>query len=148
MQVASQIIATLSAGLFAGAAVYINWAEHPARMRLDTRHAALQWAPSYKRATTLQAPLAVIGLIAGLLAWYQGAGTGWLVAGLMLGAVVPFTLIVIMPTNKRLLDPARDLDSAETRDLLSRWERLHTVRSGLGLAAFVLAVCLMGSQNQ
>jgi hypothetical protein len=145
MQGVFQVITTLSAGLFAGAAVYINWAEHPARMRLDTRHAALQWAPSYARATILQAPLAVIGLGAGIAAWFQGAGTGWLIAGLTLGAVVPFTLIVIMPTNKRLLDPARDLDAAETRDLLVRWERLHTVRSALGLAAFVLAVCLLGS---
>jgi hypothetical protein len=140
-----QIIATLSAGLFAGAALYINWAEHPARMRLDTRNAALQWAPSYARATVMQAPLAVIGLIAGIAAWISGAGTGWLVAGLTLGAVVPFTLIVIMPTNKRLLDPARDLDSAETRELLVRWERLHAVRSVFGLTAFALAVCLMGS---
>jgi hypothetical protein len=142
---AFEIVTTLSAGLFAGAAIYVNWAEHPARMRLDTRNAALQWAPSYSRATTLQAPLAVIGLIAGIGAWFQGGGTGWLVAGLTLGTVVPFTLIVIMPTNKRLLDPARDLDSLETRELLVRWERLHTVRSVLGFAAFVLAVCLLGA---
>ena len=145
MQGVFEIIATLTAGLFAGAAIYINWAEHPARMRLDTRNAALQWAPSYMRATAMQAPLAVIGLIAGIAAWFQGAGTGWLIAGLILGTVVPFTLIVIMPTNKRLLDPARDLASEETRALLVHWERLHSVRSALGFAAFVLAVCLLGS---
>jgi hypothetical protein len=145
MQGVFEIISTVSAGLFAGAAIYINWAEHPARMRLDTRSAALQWAPSYTRATAMQAPLAVIGLVAGIAAWFQGAGTGWLVAGLILGTVVPFTLIVIMPTNKRLLDPARDLASEETRELLVHWERLHSVRSALGFAAFVLAVCLLGS---
>jgi hypothetical protein len=145
MQGVFQVITTLSSGLFAGAAIYVNWAEHPARMRLDTRHAALQWAPSYNRGATLQAPLAIIGLVAGISAWFMGAGTGWLVAGLTLGAAVPFTLIVIMPTNKRLLDPARNLDSVETRDLLVRWGRLHAVRSALGLAAFLLAVCLLGS---
>lgn len=143
MRTVLEIITTVSAGLFAGAAIYINWAEHPARMRLETRAAALQWAPSYTRATLMQAPLALIGLIAGVAAWALGAGTGWLVAGLMLGTVVPFTLIVIMPTNKRLLDPTRDLGSTETHVLLVRWARLHAVRSVLGGAAFTLATCLL-----
>ena len=136
-------LTTLAAGLFAGAAIYINWAEHPARMTLDTRHAALQWAPSYARATKMQAPLAMVGLLTGLGAWFTGSGTGWLVAGLLLGAVVPITLLVIFPTNKRLLDPARDLASAETRDLLVRWDRLHRMRSLLSLVSFVLAVWLL-----
>lgn len=138
-----EILATLAAGAFAGAAIYINVAEHPARMVLATSAAARQWAPSYVRATRMQAPLAVIGGLAGIGAWLAGGGTGWLATGLLLGAVVPFTLIVIMPTNRRLLDPARDLASEETRGLLGRWARLHAVRSALSLAAFVWAVCLL-----
>jgi ABC-type transport system involved in cytochrome bd biosynthesis fused ATPase/permease subunit len=43
-----EFIAMISAALFAGTALYINVAEHPARMGLETRLAALQWAPSYK----------------------------------------------------------------------------------------------------
>jgi len=50
---------------------------------------------------------------------------------------------VIFPTNKRLLDPARDLDSAETRDLLLRWEKLHRMRSVLSFASFALALWLL-----
>jgi hypothetical protein len=116
-----EILTTLAAGCFAGAALYINVAEHPARMRLETAAAARQWAPSYARATMMQAPLAIAGFLGGLGAWSVGAGTGWLGAGLLLGAVVPFTLIVIMPVNRRLLDPARDSASAETR--CCRWPR-------------------------
>jgi hypothetical protein len=59
---ALQLIATLSATLFAGAALYINVVEHPSRMILDTRAAVAQWVPSYKRATLLQAPLALLSL--------------------------------------------------------------------------------------
>jgi len=138
-----QIITTLAAGTFAGAALYINVAEHPARMKLDTAMAARQWAPSYARATLMQAPLAILGLLTSIGAWLAGGGTGWLAVGLLLGAVVPFTLIVIMPTNRRLLEPARDLASDETRQLLGRWARLHAVRSVLSMAAFVWAVCLL-----
>ncbi len=102
---ALQFVATLAAALFAGAALYINIAEHPARMTLDTLTAASQWAPSYKRATWLQAPLAAISCLCGAAVWWLDGGTGWLVAALLIGAVVPFTLIIIMPTNKRLLAP-------------------------------------------
>jgi hypothetical protein len=60
------------------------------------------------------------------------------VAGLVLGSVVPFTLIVMWPTNKRLEDPALDITSALARSLLVRWGQLHAVRSGLSLVALVL----------
>jgi len=134
-----EFIATLSASIFAGAAIYISVAEHPARMGLDTRLAATQWAPSYHRATWLQAPLAVVSLLTAAGAWLSGGGVLWLVAGLWIGAVVPFTFIAIMPTNKQLLASGRDLDSPETRELLERWGRLHGVRSLLSaIASFLM----------
>ena len=138
-----EFIAVLCAALFAGAALYINVAEHPARMGLETRIAARQWAPSYKRATWLQAPLAVVSLLSGLVAWLMGAGVGWLVAAVLIGVVVPFTLIGFMPTNHKLLEPDRDLDSTETRVLLERWGNLHAVRTTLSLAAIVLYLWLI-----
>ena len=141
-----KLSAIIAAALFAGAALYINIAEHPARMMLDTRSAAGQWAPSYGRATWMQAPLALISLAAGLGAWAQGAGVGWAVAALLIGAVVPFTLVGIMPTNKALLAPGRDLGTAETRTLLERWGRLHAVRTVLSLVATILYVYLEVSQ--
>jgi hypothetical protein len=139
MLAALQFPATLSAALFAGAAIYINVAEHPARMGLDTRSAAMQWAPSYKRATCMQAPLAIVSLLAGVGAWFLGGGLLWLVGALFIGAVVPITFIAIMPTNQRLLAADRDLASAETRQLLDRWGKLHGVRSiASGIATLLM----------
>ena len=129
-----ELVATLTAALFAGAALYINVAEHPARMGLETRMAALQWAPSYRRATWLQAPLALLSLAFGIAAWLLGGGISWLIGALLVGAVVPFTFVVVMPTNNKLLAPDRDLSSAETRALLVHWGALHAVRTILSLA--------------
>src|SRR5258706_14918543 len=93
-----EFIAVICAALFAGAALYINVAEHPARMGLETRLAALQWAPSYKRATLLQAPLALLSFAAGTAAWIFGANVSWLVAGLFIRSAMPCYLVLGMPT--------------------------------------------------
>jgi hypothetical protein len=61
-----------------------------------------------------------------------------LCAGELLGLVVPFTLLVILPTNKRLLDPALDRGSLAAADLLVRWGHLHAVRSAMSGVAFGL----------
>ena len=138
-----EFIATLCAGIFAGAALYVTLAEHPARLSCDTRTAVSQWAPSYKRATLMQAPLAILSFLSGLLAWLLGAGIVWLYAAALIGLAVPFTLIVIMPTNQRLIEKDRDLASEQTRLLLVRWGALHAVRTWLSLAAFVIDLWLV-----
>jgi hypothetical protein len=133
-----EVLATLCAGLFAGAATYITFVEHPARLECGTEMAATEFGPSYRRATLMQASLAAVGLLAALVAWVQGSGSAVLIGGLMLGAVIPFTLLVIAPTNKRLLDPALDRRSIEAAVLLARWGRLHAVRSAVSAGAFLV----------
>jgi hypothetical protein len=132
-----ELAALVSAGLFAGAALYINLVEHPARLSCGVPLALAEFKPSYHRAAAMQASLAAIGLLSGLAAWLAGSGLGWLIGGVLLGSVIPLTLVVIFPTNKQLLDPALDANSAQAATLLARWNRLHAIRSVLGLAAFV-----------
>ena len=138
-----QFIATLSTTLFTGASIYINLVEHPARMACDTKTAATVWAPSYKRATVMQASLAILGFLSGLSVWLLGGGVMWLVGTVFIGLVVPFTFIAIMPTNHQLLTPGRDLASNETRALLEKWGKLHAVRSVLSFVASVVYVSLL-----
>lgn len=139
-----ELIATLATGLFASAAIYINVVEHPARLECGTAAAVQQWRPSYARATVMQASLAIVGLLAALGAWALGRGVPVLVAGLLFGAVVPFTLLVIFPTNKQLLEPTLDDASPKAAALLIRWNRLHAVRSGAGLVALVILLLHLG----
>lgn len=139
----AELIATLSSGLFTGASIYINLVEHPARMQTGIRPALAEFAPSYHRATVTQVSLAVAGFLSALIAWRFRSDVRWLIGGGLLVSVVPFTALVILPTNKRLLDPAtaNDLDLAEK--LLTRWGRLHAVRSVLSLASLSMFLLLL-----
>ncbi len=132
------LLATMCAGLFAGAAIYVNLVEHPARVSCGAELALTEFAPSYRRGAVMQASLALAGCALAVVAWTYGRDAVVVSAGLLLGAVVPFTLIVILPTNTQLLDPQLDRRSPRAAALLARWGRLHAVRSGLSLVAFVL----------
>lgn len=133
-----QLIAIVCSGLFAGAALYVSFVEHPARVACGTELALKEFAPSYHRGAIMQASLAIAGLLAAIGGWLLTNSMIELVGGLLLGALVPFTLIVILPTNKRLLDPRLDPRSPEAAELLRRWGRLHAVRSAAGTIAFLL----------
>ena len=138
MNLVLEFIATLSAGLFCGAAFYIYLVEHPARMSCGTALAVTEFAPSYKRATIMQVSLAVISFLSSLIAWFMHSSIYWLVGGILIITVIPFTVIGILPTNKRLLDPSLDKDSEYARQLLNRWGSLHAVRSLLSLVSLII----------
>jgi hypothetical protein len=135
-------VAVVAAGLFAGASTYVSAAEHPARIECGPAVGVRHFGPSARRAAVMQGGLAVIGLVAAMVAWIQGSGTGWLAGGLLLGTMVPYTLIGIMPTNRRLLDAGLDTGSGEAVALLRRWGRLHAVRTAVGIVVFVLFVVM------
>ena len=134
MPSALEWLATLGAGLFAGAALYVSLVEHPARLSCGPAAAIHAFRPSYRRGAALQAPLSLLGAAAAIARWTLGGSAAWLLGGLALGALVPYTLLVILPTNKRLLDATLDAGSVEAQALLARWGRLHAVRTVVSLA--------------
>ena len=138
VQTGAEMLAAICCSLFAGAAVYINLVEHPARMECGPEVAMMEFPPSYRRATRMQATLAILGFVLSVAAWIGGASLQWQVGGVLLVAVVPFTLIVIMPVNRRLLEPTLNKRSPEAAQLLARWGRLHAVRSILSVLALLV----------
>ncbi|MEO6199267.1 MAG: DUF1772 domain-containing protein [Sphingomicrobium sp.] len=132
------IFALTSAAIFFGAAIYINLAEHPARLDLPVEATLAEWKPSYKRGLAMQASIAVVSGLCGLAIWWTSGATLWLLGALAILANWPFTLFVMMPVNHRLEATAPGSANPETRALLLRWGRLHAVRSALGGLATLL----------
>ena len=133
-------IALIAAALFTGAALYISIAEHPARLALDDEPALRQWKSSYARAKPIQAALALAGGALALWIWWHSLNQLWLIGGLLLLANWPFTLLAIVPLNRRL----QVLDGgAGARTLLEKWGRLHAVRTVLGASAALAMLCAL-----
>jgi anthrone oxygenase-like protein len=134
----AEILSFICTGLFAGAALYVSLVEHPARLACSTEIALAEWRPSYKRAAIMQVILALGGVMGAIGAYMYGRGTSVLVAGIVLATVVPWTLIIIMPTNRQLLDPARMSSTPDTDVLLRKWGRLHVIRTVASLLALAM----------
>ncbi len=138
-------LALVDAAMFAGAAFYINVAEQPARLQLGAGPMLAQWKPSYQRGFAMQATLAALGFVLGAAAFALSGRWHFLAGAVLMLANWPFTLIGIMPTNRKLLALAPAQAGAESAHLIAIWGQLHMVRTGLGLlATLVFLWALLG----
>ncbi|MBB5539476.1 DUF1772 domain-containing protein [Rhizobium giardinii] len=93
------------------------------------RRPTAQWGPAC-RLLSRSFP----GLL-GAAAWWQ---TGNPLLGVGAAIIIlnwPYTMLVIMPVNRRLEATRPEEAGDETRDLLVRWGKLHAGRSALGAIA-------------
>jgi hypothetical protein len=138
------LLALVTASIFFGAAVYINIAEHPARLGLPDGAALAEWGPAYRRGFAMQAPIAVISALFGGAAWWTTSDLLWAVGAVVMIANWPYTLLAIMPTN-HLLEATASGGDRDTRERLVRWGHLHAVRSALSAVATL--IYLVAAQN-
>lgn len=130
-------LALIAAALFTGAALYVSACEQPAHLRLDDGALLAEWKPAYKLGTMMQAPLAVVGALLGVIAWWQTGDWRWLLGGAIILLNWPYTFIVIMPVNNALL-ALETGGNPRARELIEQWGRLHAGRTSLGILATVI----------
>ena len=132
-----EILATLCAGTFFGAAVYINLAQHPATLETGGEFAGKFFPPMYSKASTLQIILALFGTALGVVSWFLSGNMYWLIGAAFLVSVVPITLLFIKQINDKLLHPKHQLEPEEVLALLKQWNPRHWARSAVSFIAFV-----------
>jgi|SRR5262252_9028395 len=140
------LLALSVSAVFSGAAFYVGFVEQTSRLTLDDRALLAEWKPAYRRGTVMQAPLAMIGGILGISAWWLTGQTFFLIGATLLVANWPWTIFAIMPTNKALMATALDDAGPTSRDLIRRWNTLHSVRTGLGSLAMVAFLIALSSR--
>jgi hypothetical protein len=133
-----KLLALVSSGMFAGAALYLTTVKHPARMSVGSSVALQEFRPSYRRAASQQGAWAIVCFLCGVSLALLTQNWLWLLGGVLVGAVVPFTLIFIMPTNRLLLDESNQLDAQRLDSLLAKWARLHAARTVLSVLGFLV----------
>ena len=131
-------LALIAAAVFSGAALYVSACEQPARLHLDDGALLAEWKPAYKLGTRMQAPLALVGTLFGLIAWWQAGDWRWLVGSAAILANWPYTLFVIMPVNNALVALDRAGGDPRARNQIEKWGRLHAGRTALGILATLL----------
>jgi len=131
-------LALMFAAAFAGAAVFVNVAEQPARLALDDPALLLEWQKSYDRAAPMQGGLALLAALLGFLAAWQTRDWRFAGGGILILANWPYTLLAIKPTNDRLHAIKPEQANAETRQAIISWGHLHGGRSAFGIAATLM----------
>jgi uncharacterized membrane protein len=86
----------------------------------------------------MQAPLAIAAFVLGAFAWWESGQWLFLIGGVVMLANWPWTVLAILPVNRRLMKVEPATATADTRELISHWGVLHGVRTVLGVAATVV----------
>lgn len=68
-------------------------------------------------------------------AWRQGNGLLWALGAGLIGASIPYTPVLIMPTIRKLVATAPNAADLTSRTLIAKWGRMYAVRTFLALAA-------------
>lgn len=137
-----KLSATGLSGLFAGCALYINAAGHPATLKVDVINRRKVWMDGFHRAKKFQGIMAGLGALAGATVYYLDEESDnrllWLVGAGVFISVWPWTLIVMIPDiNKNLQDDVLET-AGETwvKNHMDRWNKQHAVRTVMSSVAF------------
>ena len=140
----SGLFALIFSSAFAGAALYLNLVEQPARLALDDSSMMREWAPSDRRGFALLGGLSLVAALAGLAAFAQGSDIRWLVGGLIALASWPYVYFVIVPLNNRLLAAAPGQPAADSREIVTFWGLLEWGLFAIGVASSAVFASILG----
>jgi Anthrone oxygenase len=131
------LIALVFAAAFAGAAVYVNWVEQPARMALDGEALLDEWAPSDSRGVALLAAFALVAAVAGFIAYFESDDVRWVFGALIVISTWPYAFFVMAPLNNQILS-LKGGDVSAARALVRQWGLVESGFAAIGVLAVAM----------
>lgn len=132
-------LALAFAAAFAGAALYVNLVEQPARLGLGDEALVAEWGPSDQRGVALLAGLALASALCALGAYFESRDLRWLIGALVVMMSWPYVFFAMVPTNNRILALGAG-ESGPARDLVRLWGQLEYGQTAIGLVASAVFV--------
>lgn len=130
----SGLFALVLASGLAGAGVYVNGVEQPARLKLDDAEMLKEWGPSDRRGVALMAILALASAIAGLSTYFETSDVRYAVGSVIVASSWPYTIYVMGPIDNQISALApKDIGAA--RALLWQWGLLEYGQTAIAVAA-------------
>lgn len=132
------LIATAAAGLWAGAILYIGFAEHPSALKVGVGFATDYFRSMSRRTAPAMMVLTATAAVTGVAAWFVHDDIRWLIGAILMAGMFPFTFFMIVPTNRALLKVDAAANPDEAAALHAKWSVMHAWRAVLGVPAFLL----------
>jgi len=127
-------LALAFAAAFAGAAIYVNWVEQPARLKLEDEALLSEWGPSDSRGVALLAAFALAAALAGFIAWFESEDVRFAYGALIALATWPYAFFVMAPLNNQILSLSGK-DVAAARALVRQWGLIESGFAAIGVVA-------------
>jgi hypothetical protein len=137
-------LALAAAGAFAGASLYVNYVEQPARLALSDDALIKEWEPSDHRGFIVLASLALLAALFGFIAFRELDDVRWLFGALIAIASWPYTYLAIVPLNNRILEFINADAAHEARKVIDLWGRLELGQTALGIVATLIYIWAAG----
>ncbi|KAF9928953.1 hypothetical protein FBU30_002009 [Linnemannia zychae] len=152
--VAGKVIAVASLGLFAGTALSFNTVVMPSLRKFSSASSLAIWAEAYNSSKFLEYGLIAASAAGSAGLYHKTKNVSYLYGAATIASVIPYTLIALYPTAKKLLairqnntvggksDSMKDNKSndADVEALLSRWSIFHFGRTVIGLGALFVTL--------
>jgi anthrone oxygenase-like protein len=133
----SGLIALAFAAAFAGAAVYVNIVEQPARLALEDQALLSEWGPSDRRGVALLTAFALAAAVAGFIAYFESQDVRWVFGALIIISSWPYAFFVMAPLNNQILS-LRGHDVAAAKALIRQWGMVESGFSAIGVLAVAM----------
>jgi hypothetical protein len=139
------LFAFAAASAFLGAALYINIAEQPARLKLDPGSEIREWILSNRRGFIMLALLAVVSALLAYADYAHSADVRWTIGGTLILASWPYAYFVMAPVNIGLYTAPPGAAASTINALMRDWGLLEWGQTAIGLAAWGIFAWILAS---